>query len=226
MKITDKMRLTSFRHLSQSFVVKGQIISSTHKIGSVMKDDGTNEHSHIEQRIVDFAKVREAVGANNKEIINDAIINYLNTHIENKWKERRKGEFKQSEFLKTINPMSNIGEKDFVGLFAPSSNIANQIRIYAKKDWDERASNIIKANNANTVDEIYKAIHSATLRDILTLKAMIDVLLRMKLMLETVGEKTDFLNKTIQKAQKTKLDLEDSFEKIFKNMKIKFIEQK
>ncbi len=223
---TDKMRLTSFRHLSQSLVVKGQIISSNHKIGSVMKDDGTNEHSHIEQRIVDFAKVRDAVGANHKEIINDKIINYLNTHIGNKWWERRHGEFKQSELIKAINPMSNIGEKDFVGLFAPSSNIANQIRTHAKKDWDERASRIIKANNATTVENIYDAIHSGTLRDILTLKAMIDVLLRMKLMLETVGEKTDFLNKTIQKAQKTKLDLEDSFEKIFKNMKIKFIEEK
>ena len=101
-----------------------------------------------------------------------------------------------------------------------------RVLTHAKKDWDERASNIVKANNANTVENIYDAIHSATLRDILTLKAMIDVLLRMKLMLETVGEKTDFLNKSIQKAQKTKLDLEDSFEKIFKNMKIKFIEQK
>ncbi len=38
---------------------------------------------------------------------------------------------------------------------------------------------------------------------------MIDVLLRMKLMLTQVGEKTDFLNQTIQKAQKTMLDLED-----------------
>ena len=141
--------------------------------------------------------------------------------------ERSKGKFKQSELVKTINPMSNIGEKDFVGLFAPSSNIANQIRTHAKKDWDERASRIIKANNAQTVENIYDAIHNATLRDILTLKAMIDVLLRMKLMLETVGEKTDFLNKTIQKAQKTMLDLEDNYKNIFKDkIKIKFIEEK
>ncbi len=46
-------------------------------------------------------------------------------------------------------------------------------------------------------------------------------------MLETVGEKTDFLNKTIQKAQKTMLDLEDNYKNIFKDkIKIKFIEQK
>ena len=232
---TDRMVLSTFRHLqigkysttSKLAVEQGAILKNGDEVGTatfieditaVINEDMTpeqlinepKEHTHLEKSIVDIAEIRKMLNIGNKKTINDKITSYINNHIKNKLEERRHGKFKQSEFIKAINPMSNIGEKDFVGLFAPSSNIANQIRANAKKDWDERASRIIKANNANTVENIYKAIYDAAFHDILTLKGMIDVLLRMKLMLKQVDEVSDRLNKTVQKAQKTKLDLEDT----------------
>ncbi len=49
---------------------------------------------------------------------------------------------------------------------------------------------------------------------------MIDILLRMKLMLTQIGDLSDKLNQTIQKAQKTVLDLQDNFDKEFQNKNI------
>nr|MCH9844056.1 hypothetical protein [Alphaproteobacteria bacterium] len=219
---TDRMILTTIRHIPVKdenpnlLVAKGQILTNKHKIGTYKLPDGLatpKEHTHIEKRLVDIAKIRSKLNIDKQKIINAEITKYIAKENKTKFNERKRGEFKESEFIKSVNTMSSSAEKDFVGLFTASSNIANQIRAHAKKDWDERASRIIQANNAKTVDQIYDAIHDGILRDIATLKAMIDILLRMKLMLTQIGDLSDKLNQTIQKAQKTVLDLQDNFDK-------------
>ncbi len=230
---TDRMILTTIRHMPVKdenpnlLVAKGQILTNKHKIGTYKLPDGfikiPKEHTHIEKRLVDIAKIRSKLNIDKQKIINADITKYITDENEAKYKERKQGKFKESEFIKSVNTMSSSAEKDFVGLFTASSNIANQIRAHAKKDWEERASRIIQANNAKTVKDIFDAIHDGILRDIATLKAMTDVLLRMKLMLTQIGEKTDFLNQTIQKAQKTVLDLQDNFKKEFQKMEVEII---
>ncbi|MCH9852311.1 MAG: hypothetical protein K0U45_02275, partial [Alphaproteobacteria bacterium] len=189
---TDRMILTTIRHLpvkdenANLLVAKGDVLKNKHEIGTYKLPDGLttpNEHTHIEKRLVDIAKIRSKLNIDKQKIINAEITKYIIHENGVKYNERKQGKFKESEFIKSVNTMSSSAEKDFVGLFTASSNIANQIRAHAKKDWDERASRIIQASNAQTVKEvgdIYKVIDDATLRDILTLKAMIDILLRMK----------------------------------------------
>ena len=224
---TDKMILTSIRHLfvkdekANLLATVGQILTNKTPVGTYKlpsKFATPNEHTHIEKRLVDIAKIRKMLNIDKQKIIANEITTFINTHNKAKYDERKRGEFKESEFIKSVNSMSNSAEKDFVGLFTPSSNIANQIRAHAKKDWEERGSKIIKANDVSTdkdIKDVFDTIHNGILRDISSLKAMIDVLLRMKLMLKQVDEVSDRLNKTIQNAQKTVLDLEDNFKKTF-----------
>ena len=226
---TDKMVSTSIRHLfvenkdANLLVTVGQILTNKTPIGTYKlpsKFATPNEHTHIEKRLVDIAKIRKMLKIDKQKIIADEITTFINTHNKAKYNERKQGKFKESEFIKSVNSMSSSAEKDFVGLFTPSSNIANQIRANAKKDWEERSSKIIKANDVSTdkdIKDVFGAIHNGILRDISSLRAMIDLLLRMKLMLKQVDEVSDRLNKTIQNAQKTVLDLEDNFKNTFGN---------
>ncbi len=211
---SDKMVLTTFRHTQLSVeglpLAIGTPIKNRTAIGTAMINENKNEHTHIEKRTINVAKMKDWIENNIKKDFKTAIRNNGESIVN----EINATENKNPNFSQLREGISQNDDQYAIALFTPSSNLGKKIMQQAEKDWKERANRIIQEKNVTTIDiekanQIYKQINKPIYRDLSTLNTIITILLKMKIMLEQVGEKTDFLTKIIHKTQKTILDLED-----------------
>ena len=211
---SDKMVLTTFRHTQLSVeglpLAIGTSIKNRTAIGTAMISENKNEHTHIEKRTINVTKMKDWMENTIKGDFKTAIRNNGESIVN----EINATENKNSNFSQLREGISQNDDQYAIALFTPSSNLGKKIMQQAEKDWKERANRIIQEKNVTTIDiekanQLYKQINKPIYRDLSTLNTIITILLKMKIMLEQVDEKTDFLTKTIHKTQKTILDLED-----------------
>ncbi|MCH9852086.1 MAG: hypothetical protein K0U45_01120, partial [Alphaproteobacteria bacterium] len=209
--------LTTFRHLQKLYkeqvnqnLIQGAVLGTyrMHDNDALSPEQkleiptDMNEHVHIERR--------EAEPKDFKKFLNDD------------------GSIKLKQFTAQANSAtklvrSTIDGNDYhaIALFTPNSALNKQLLANIKTDWQNYNDHLVKAGTfklpadadkediKKVIELIMNYLLDASLRDQLTLETIVKMLLRIKILLSQIGEKNQHLEKIIQSAQRTAIDLRE-----------------
>ncbi len=194
--------LTSFKHtqIEADYAVEaGDNVSSNDKIGTYkIPNTDDKEHTHIEKRLV------------KKENFNKLIIDKIEIDLE-AFKKSNNSSAPTIDAVAQLVQSNATNEHHAVALFTPNSSLSNQLLAKVKEKWLGRVAEWANDGIIKTASNFYDLIEDGPLRDKLKLETIIDMLLKMKILLAEVGETNSKLDELIHKAQKTVIDLRETY---------------
>ena len=170
------MLLTKFRHVQKFYVAEKKNIVKDDNLGTYQKmKNKTKEHSHIEKRIVKKADLETAIVDKFKEEFEKMI-----QKQENSFKE----EGIKKDVQKLIDPLLQGDERQAIALFTPGSHLSKQLLASVEQKWRNHAGRILQEENIGTANEIFKKINEPIVRDQFILETIVQILIKLKLLLE------------------------------------------
>ncbi len=200
--------LTKFRHVQKLYRNLGDDLQQGQEIGTYAisekkppyaKEDllkKAKEHGHIERRL--------------------AKPEYLNDFTSGEKFNLEKFSNVADDVVRLVQPMIEGNDYHSIALFSPNSALNKQFLNMIEQNWlietKDSLENLQK-NNSLSTDEIIKHVqenlNGNISRDILWLETIIAILQKLQTLLAEVGTRNDDIDKLIQDAKQTALDLDD-----------------
>ena len=193
--------LTTFRHLKterppyQFNISISDNLSANQKIGTY-RIFGTDEkeHVHIERYYADKNAVSTFIEAGEEfKLQQFKTAHYYSINNDNA----------NDDVAKLVQPMIKGNDYHAIALFTPHSDLNKQFMQEMQQNWLKDTASLIKKEKITTPRDAYQYLKNKVVRDRLMLNTIAEILIKVKLLLEQVGETNSALERLIQIAQQS-----------------------
>ena len=203
--------LSTFRHVQEvpSSIVSGVALTQNQQMGSYVIKQAYLTAKHKEEMAKDKNYIaKEHVHIERKYANADTIKGFTIQELENRLKnvqEDNSAEIKNEVATSThlVQPMIIGNDYHAIALFTPESDLNKQFMQEMQQNWLKDTASLIKKEKITTPRDAYQYLKNKVVRDRLMLNTIAEILIKVKLLLEQVGETNSALERLIQIAQQS-----------------------
>ena len=203
--------LSTFRHVQEvpSSIVSGVALTQNQQMGSYVIKQAYLTAKHKEEMAKDKNYIaKEHVHIERKYANADTIKGFTIQELENRLKnvqEDNGAEIKNEVATSThlVQPMIIGNDYHAIALFTPESDLNKQFMQEMQQNWLKDTASLIKKEKITTPRDAYQYLKNKVVRDRLMLNTIAEILIKVKLLLEQVGETNSALERLIQIAQQS-----------------------